>query len=51
MVAPHREARQTLSRLPGLVLICRRIRDYPIVALCLSSSESASFERAPETIS
>ena len=24
---------------------------YPIVALCLSSSESASFERAPETMS
>lgn len=39
------------NRLPGLVLICRRIRDYPIVALCLSSSESASFERAPETMS
>ena len=25
--------------------------NYPITALCLSSSESASFVRAPETIS
>ena len=46
-----REARQT--RLPAGPRYCRRAASssYPIVALCLSSSESASFERTPETMS
>lgn len=39
------------SRLPGLVLIDRRIRGYPTVALRLSSSESVSLVRASETMS
>lgn len=46
-----REARQT--RLPAGPRYCRRAASssYPMTALCLSSSESASFVRAPETMS
>lgn len=46
-----RKARQT--RLPAGPRYCRRAASssYPMTALCLSSSESASFVRAPETMS
>lgn len=46
-----REARQT--RLPAGPRYSRRAASssYPMIALCLSSSESASFVRAPETMS